>query len=117
MPQGPLLDRRRCCCLSLCGVTGVSECVTSAAGCARWEWLCCKVGTFATSSSYYAYERMRFFSSEELLQIMGFGKICLHGMNATEIAIVMGNSMATPSLVIVLVPVLIAIGALVKGAK
>ena len=47
---------------------------------------------------------------------MGFGKICLHGMNATEIAVMMGNSMATPSLVIVLVPVLIAIGALGKSA-
>ena len=68
------------------------------------------LGTFASSSSLFDFERESFFSNEELFAVMGFDVVDFKGLSAGEVVDLLGNAMATPPLVQVLLPVLKALG-------
>lgn len=72
------------------------------------------LGTLASSTSLYDYRRQMFVPAKELFSVMGFPNVNAECMAGHEVASLMGNSMATPPLVLIFLPLLKALGMFVQ---
>ena len=68
------------------------------------------LGTFATSTRIFDYERKLFLDGQELFAVMGFDQVDYEGITPHECADLLGNAMATTPVVQVMIPLLKFLG-------